>query len=93
MKEIVSCIFIILLLVSVFGYIEIYNNLSQKEGNEACEKLGFKGYDFIDGFEFCKDFEGNLYYINLECEHNLLWITSCTAKEISVGDVRVLNGN
>ncbi len=36
---------------------------------------------------YCEDKEDNLHYIKMKCEHGY-W-TDCTAKPISVGDVRV----
>ena len=52
-----------------------------------CENLGFENYKNTDSMEYCEDKEGNLHYIKMECKP-WYWQT-CTAKTISVGDVRV----
>ena len=64
---------------------------TQVNYGEACEKLGFEDYEYKSDFQTCEDNKGNLYFIKTECDMFLgIWSKSCEAKEISVGDVRVL---
>jgi hypothetical protein len=53
----------------------------------ACQKLGFEGDKYNGNMRYCEDREGNLHYIEMECEP-WYW-PDCTAKTISVGEVRV----
>lgn len=73
---------IILLIYGVVG--GIHDN---RERDRACEELGLVEYVFEPSFNFCEDIEGNLHYIKMECKP-WYW-PDCTAKPISVGDVRV----
>ena len=62
-----------------------------KEYNSACKNLGFEKYEHKEDFDFCEDFNSNLHYIKMECQEKFTFFyTDCIAKEISVGDVRVL---
>ena len=58
-----------------------------KERDENCQSLGLLEYEYSFGMHYCEDTEGNLHYIKMDCKH-WYW-TECTAKPISVGDVRV----
>ncbi len=58
-----------------------------KEEVKACQELGFEKDSFTSDFDFCEDSQGNLHYIKMECKP-WYWV-DCTAKLISVGEVRV----
>ncbi len=53
----------------------------------ACQELGFENARYINDMEYCEDKESNLHYAKIECKP-WYW-EECTAKTISVGDVRV----
>ncbi len=80
-------IIILILLVStiVLGIVEFAHIVNEE--NSACQELGFESYQFVGNMRYCEDIEGNLHYIKLECK-DWYWY-DCTAKLISVGDVRV----
>ena len=58
--------------------------------DEACQDLEFKEYKHTKNFKFRKDFNGNLYYVEFDCKGSWFWTKECSAKLISVGDVRVV---
>ena len=68
-------------------------HLKDESRDEACKDLGFKEYQYKQSMRYCEDYYGNLHYIKMECpDLMLLTKEECKAKEISVGDVRVLEG-
>ena len=77
---------IIVLVIMEVGLTIIFIHGADKS-DIACQEIGFESAKYIDGMEYCEDKDGNLYYAQIECKP-WYWI-SCTAKEISVGDVRV----
>ena len=58
-----------------------------KETDSACQQIGLESFKSLQNMKYCEDKEGNLHYIKMECEPWYWW--ECTAKTISVGDVRV----
>ena len=85
---------VVMILAIVIGFLMIgvalidlyFENYSK---DDACENLNFRESYQSDIFDFCKDYQGNFYYVNFDCEG--FWFNKeCTAKEISVGDVRVV---
>ncbi len=80
---IVLLIFLVLIIINlVVQLIHI-----EKEEDKACQELGFERDIYILGMNYCEDTQGNLHYIKMECK-SWYW-PECTAKTISVGDVRV----
>ncbi len=80
---IIILIFILVIMTPVI--IIVQHTINQKE--MACKELGFETYNPPPGNEYCEDSEHNLHYVHIECDP---WYWSkCTAKTISVGDVRV----
>ncbi len=53
----------------------------------ACQELGFEKAQYISSMSYCEDKESNLHYVKIDCKH-WYW-QDCTAKTISIGDVRV----
>ncbi len=62
--------------------------LMEYQISEGCRELDFERYKSTENFKFCVDKENNLHYINVDM--NGLF-EKATVKEISVGDVRVIN--
>lgn len=80
---------IILIIVFVLfeGVLITYAIRDSNQKEFACKELGFEDYKNIDGMRYCEDTESNLHYIKMDCKP-WYW-QDCTAKTISVGDVRV----
>lgn len=76
-------IFLIIWIVGGFIWIT-HDNV---EEDLACKELGFERAKHRIGIDYCEDSEDNLHYIKMDCEP-WYWV-DCTAKPISVGDVRV----
>ena len=73
-----------LLVLSIAISLSIHAGISR---NNACKELGFIDFKSWET-GVCEDSEGNLHYVKLDCKFPLF--TKCIAKEISVGDVRVV---
>jgi len=78
---IIVVVALFIILVFALGHYE-----SRAEDN-ACKKIGFNNYyGGNSGFEYCRDVQDNLHYINMDCDFTGLY---CTAKNITVGNVEV----
>ena len=73
-------IFIAIVLTILFVFLTISDYYKDK----ACNELGFENDRKISFIDYCEDKEGNLHYVKFDCT-----LFECTAKQISVGDVRV----
>lgn len=73
-------IFIAIVLAILFVFLSISDYYKDK----ACKELGFENDRKILSMDYCEDKEGNLHYVKFDCT-----LFECTAKQISVGDVRV----
>ena len=89
---------VLIILVLICGVISIgyVKGMTTKADNEACQKIGYEEFKKSgfrgQGFDFCKDSEGNFHYVEMTFPKG--WFTFYVeVTEISVGDVRVLGGN
>ena len=55
----------------------------------ACKELGFSHHSARNGMDMCEDSAGNLHYVKME-DKGFIGLGGATAKEISVGGVRVV---
>lgn len=85
MNKIMLSLFICSIILLVFSYFSISHETNER--NLACQELGLRSYEYVGDMYYCEDKEGNLHYIKMDCKH-WYWV-DCTAKLISVGDVRV----
>ena len=93
--NIISSVCIVLIVVLGLGtlsFILIDMIITTKTMDKACQDIGLKEAGNIDSIRTCKDYNGNLYYANIECS-GLLWGTECKANLISVGNVRVVQND
>ena len=79
-------IFIIVFVIIEGSLITIWIH-NRDKSDLACQELGFVDYKNQNSMEYCEDIEGNLHYVKMDCKH-WYW-NDCTAKLISIGDVRV----
>ncbi len=77
---------LLILLVLIVGNIIAQIIHIEAEENNACQELGFEK-SIYNQMQYCEDSEGNLHYVKMECKP-WYWY-QCTAKSITVGDVRV----
>ncbi len=77
---------LVFLVLWIVGGITIFSH-ENNEKDFACQELGFVDYKNQNSMEYCEDIEGNLHYVKMDCKP-WYWV-KCTAKLISVGDVRV----
>lgn len=77
------------LAICFFAFIVISIVLSNKAYDEQCIQAGYEKYKFIERMEYCEDSDGNLYYIDMDCNDIFTW-RDCSLREISVGNVRVV---
>lgn len=58
--------------------------------NKECKDMGYKEYEKRNNFDFCESNNGNLYYINYDCDYKVdilkLIPKDCSAYKIRVGD-------
>jgi len=86
-KEVIL-VFVILFWLFAFGI--AFAVLDDYAKGKACREKGFEKYIGGKGIPMCKDHYGNFHYIRFDC--NGFIRRKCTAKSISVGDVRVKGG-
>lgn len=61
--------------------------------DSACKAIGFEEYGGkLAEVGMCEDSEGDMHYVKMDCDFHFI-SADCTAKEISVGDVRVARGD
>jgi len=79
------CIILVIWIILV-GFNIIKEN---KLREEACKSLRFVSHEYKQPWDFCKDSQGNLHFVEIKIEP---WYYPSTyeIKEISVGDVRVI---
>lgn len=85
--DIILIFLIIIILIVSVTMLTVF--LSNMEKEKACKNIGFEDYKYIDSFQFCEDLNGNLNYVQMKCPEFLIW-KECTAKEISVGEMGVI---
>lgn len=84
-------VFILLIVIVIMGVYQA-NKLVDLKG-EACVSLGYEEYHYKNGFRFCSDTNGNLYYVTYDIGYTGLKdfiVDHVNMSEISVGNVRVL---
>lgn len=82
-------IFIIIVIILIVGLISL--TIEDRLKNDACKKIRYEKRGSITNIDFCKDKQGNLHFVEIECDYIFyVYATSCQAKEISVGDVRII---
>jgi hypothetical protein len=88
-KEYWEVIIFVGIVILVFGLIVGMRISYDSSAEKACKEIGMEKYVYRGENYYCQDYAGNLHYIDMNCEGTL---GKCTAKEISVGGVRVANG-
>ncbi len=80
-------LFILLLVMFMFSIIEI--SVTEDIRKDACKELGFKDSDYWNNEPVCKDKEGDLHFVEMDCKNEFLFFlgASCKAKLIKVGEV------
>jgi len=61
--------------------------LNQEEMDNSCKELGFKEFSKWNNQEVCKDYNGNLHFVDY---NGKCFVMKCKLKEISIGDVRII---
>lgn len=74
---------VLFIFASPFFY---FSNQQQPSMDTACMAIGHEEWVIKNSFDFCKDREGNLHYVDIECDD---WWKNCKARLISVGEARV----
>ena len=80
---ITSILLVIVIVIAIYSF-----SYWAEEEHKACRELGFEEFTYKMGFRYCKDNLGNFHYIGLVCNS---FGSDCKAKEISVGNVRVIS--
>ncbi len=81
---------IILILTAIVAFTLFFSYMvyTIEQEDKACKRIGFEEYIFRMGMQYCKDSMGNLHYVDQECD---FFGSNCKAREIFVGDVRVIS--
>ncbi len=82
---------IVVLFVSVFGYAIFEDEARQEAIKQSCEDLGMEYYTSMDS-KFCIDALDQAHYAKFTCDGNA-WNKHCTARLISIGDIRMKEAN
>ena len=82
-KEYKKAIFLFLLFLLVLASIFSIVKFTQSTYDNACKEIGFKEQGEYGSISTCKDYEGNLHYVEFT-EYGFFGVK---AKEISVGGV------
>ncbi len=84
-------IFFITSMTSLFVFQNYANNRKQTTYNDACKKIDLKEFDEFNSLDVCRDSEGNLHFVEMDCPgFNEKWgwyPKKCYAKKIKVGEV------
>ena len=88
-KDFSGIIIVLVVLYLIMIIPIIFGSMVATAQDKACQELGYKEFVYYRiGPDFCKDYEGNLHYV--EWGYNKfpkeIWL-----KEFSVGDVRDIN--
>ncbi|KKK96301.1 hypothetical protein LCGC14_2664160 [marine sediment metagenome] len=70
------------------GFLVINTHYYSKAIDKACEDIGMEYY-YSSSQMFCVDEQDKAHYVKFDCEGWL--IPECTARIISVGDVRIVS--
>jgi len=83
---IVESIGLILVIAGIiFGTINVISY--KNEYKFSCEEAGFLEFEYEFGTDTCRDFDGNLHFVDIKCDHEFIVYKNCKAKEISIGGV------
>lgn len=96
---ILSVIMVMVVFFGLFGGLVYFSYKWQEKTQEvkdaACKNIMLKEYDSFNSLDVCRDFEGNLHFIEMNCPgYNPNWNNypdKCYAKKIKVGDVRTVD--
>jgi hypothetical protein len=82
----------ILIFISAIFSLVTLENISYNAMDLSCQKIGYiKNGCAVSDISTCADAQGNLYYVEQDCNNNI-FDYKCSAKQISIGDVRMAGG-
>ena len=76
---ILCIIFFSAIFVALFVVIHLTETVPKQN---ACKDIGFETYERKGLFDYCENFNGDLYTVKLECDRG--FIQKCQAKKINI---------
>ena len=81
---------IILIIILIYAIGSLIFGWSSSSRTEACKKIGLEDQGYWDDEPVCKDIDGNIHFVNMDCKYNFfpfVFEKDCKANKIKVGEV------
>ena len=83
--------FVLIMLLVGLGFMSAINE--SEEIDNLCKEEGYVEYIYKEPFNYCRDYNGDLRYIEHECDYGIEFMTlfpkDCSIRFIKVGEVSI----